>query len=215
MGPTLIGKQAPSLSLTNYNGDKYDFKPGQGFPTALFFYPKAGSYGCTRQVCQFRDALATREDFKNTRLQVVGISSDPVEKQARFVEKQNLTYPVLSDSEDEARKAYVVGKGLLGLVNARVTFLIDSDGTVRDVLDATMNYSAHAKFVAKWLASLPKEETAFAEEKVPPSPPEEAEPIAISTSEETASVEPVSMEGAETEESSLDIPRVSEHPPQL
>jgi thioredoxin-dependent peroxiredoxin len=42
-----------------------------------------------------------------------------------------LQYPVLSDTKGEARKAYHVGKGILGLVDARVTVVIDSKGIVR------------------------------------------------------------------------------------
>lgn len=59
---SLIGKQAPSLTLTNYNGDPYTLTPGKnGVPIALFFYPKSGSYGCTKEACQFRDALAGKQ----------------------------------------------------------------------------------------------------------------------------------------------------------
>lgn len=148
----LVGKPAPPLSLPNANGDIYTMTPGaNGAPIALFFYPEAGSFGCTKEACQFRDALAEKELYKRTNVEIVGISKDSVEKQKAFVEKEKLTYPVLSDASGEARKAYHVGKGLMGLTDARVTFFIDSKGVVRDVLDTTVNYNAHAKFVTKWL----------------------------------------------------------------
>lgn len=74
----LLGQPAPALSLPNSEGTTYEYKPGaQGKPSAIFFYPKAGAcsrlptsclvsyrgvyagtYGCTREVCAFRDALA-------------------------------------------------------------------------------------------------------------------------------------------------------------
>jgi len=91
-------------------------------------------------------------------VQIIGISKDTVEKQKAFVEKEKLSYPVLSDASGEARKAYHVGKGLMGLTDARVTFFIDSKGVVRDVLDTTVNYGAHAKFVTKWLDKVEAEE---------------------------------------------------------
>ena len=89
----------------------------------------------------------------NDKVRVVGISQDAVEKQKQFVEQHKLPvrltfdggcrivpslvqYPVLSDSNGEARKAYHVGKGLLGLVEGRVTFIIDKDGMLRCVLCA-------------------------------------------------------------------------------
>ncbi|KAJ3555616.1 hypothetical protein NM688_g2474 [Phlebia brevispora] len=156
----LVGKPAPALSLPDANGETYDLTPeSAGVPIALFFYPKSGSYGCTREACDFRDAwLVGREIFKTSKALVVGVSADPVEKQKEFVDRQKLTYPVLSDSKGEARKTYHVGKGLLGLVDARVTFIIDKEGVVRDVLDSTMNYGAHVKFVNKWLERLEEEE---------------------------------------------------------
>jgi len=158
---TLIGKPAPSISLPNSDGEQFTLKPGEkGIPIALFFYPKSGSYGCTKEACQFRDAMAEKETFKSTKAQIVGISPDPVDKQALFVEKQKLTYPVLSDEKGDGRKTYGVGKGIFGLSDARVTFIIDGKGIVRDALDATMNYGAHSKFVSSWLDKLEAEKAA-------------------------------------------------------
>ncbi|KAI0770347.1 peroxiredoxin Q, partial [Fomes fomentarius] len=161
----LIGTNAPTLTLPGADGETYTLTPGtKGVPVALFFYPKSGSYGCTKEACQFRDALAEKDLFKRTKVEIVGVSSDPVDKQKAFVDKQKLTYPVLSDAKGEARKAYHVGKGLFGLAEtARVTFFIDQEGVVRDVLDTTLNYGAHVKFVTKWLDKLEAEEKTAAE----------------------------------------------------
>ncbi|CDO76104.1 hypothetical protein BN946_scf184649.g30 [Trametes cinnabarina] len=161
----LIDKPAPTISLPGADGETHTVTPGaKGVPTVLFFYPKSvdadqllgvratGTYGCTKEACQFRDALDKDNTFKEAGVEVVGISPDPVDKQKEFVDKHKLTYPILSDAKGEARKAYHVGKGLFGLAeSARVTFIIDSKGTVRDVLDTTLNYGAHVKFVTNWL----------------------------------------------------------------
>jgi len=153
---SLIGKPGPTFSAPNTSGETYDFTPGSaGTPTVLFFFPKAGSYGCSRQVCQIQ-ALTEKETFKRANVQIVGVSADSVEKQKEFVEKQKLTYPVLSDESGDARKAYVVGKHLFG-PSTRTTFVMDKSGTVRAVLDATMNFAAHAKFVNKELDKLEAE----------------------------------------------------------
>jgi peroxiredoxin Q/BCP len=156
----LIGKPAPSISLLNYDGESFTFTPGEkGVPAALFFYPQSGSFGCTKQACQFRDAVAQKDIFKPGKVQVIGISPDSVEKQKAFVEKEKLTYPVLSDEKKETFKAYGIGKGIWGLVPvARVTFIVDKKGVVRDGLDATMNYNAHSKFVETWLDKLEAED---------------------------------------------------------
>jgi len=170
-GHPLVGKPAPSISLPDAEGNTYTLTPGaNGVPIALFFYPKSGSFGCTKEACQFRDALAEKDLFKRTKVEIVGISPDPVEKQKAFVEKEKLTYPVLSDSNGEARKAYSVGKGILGFVDARVTFVIDSKGVVRDAHDATLNYNAHLKFVTKWLDKLEAEDKKASETSADPTP---------------------------------------------
>ncbi|KAH9854753.1 thioredoxin-like protein [Lenzites betulinus] len=192
----LLGKDAPPVSLPGIDGEIYTVTPGaKGVPIALFFYPEAGSLGCTKEACLFRDTLAggleqaygrTRAEndlFKRTKVDVVGISPDPVGKQKAFAEKQKLTYPVLSDTQGEARKAYHVGKGMYGLLpSARVTFFIDSKGVVRDVQEGAINYSAHVKLVNKWLERLEAEEKKAGEgaagptEETPALPTEAAPP---------------------------------------
>ncbi|THV05290.1 peroxiredoxin Q [Dendrothele bispora CBS 962.96] len=180
---SLIGKPAPSLTLPNYDGESYTVSPGKdSIPLVLFFYPRSGSFGCTKEACQFRDALAEKETFRNDKVRVVGISQDAVEKQKLFVEQHKLPYPVLSDAKGEARKAYYVGRGLLGLVEGRITFIIDKKGVLRDAFESTMNYSAHVKFVTRWLSKLE------AENDVPPPTATESAPptVAVSAPEATA-----------------------------
>ena len=59
MSRELIGKPAPSVTLQNENGESYTVTPGADqLPIILFFYPKAGTYGCTKEACYFRDAIA-------------------------------------------------------------------------------------------------------------------------------------------------------------
>lgn len=132
MSPSsLIGESASAFTLKNHDGEDYEFKPDSGAPTAIFFYPKSGSYGCTREACQFRDALVDNDAFKGSNLRVIGISPDSVQEQDTFVKKQKLTYPVLSDSAGEFRKLYGVGKGMMGLTEARTTYFVDSKGIIR------------------------------------------------------------------------------------
>jgi len=153
----LVGHKAPSLTLNDAKNEPYTLSPGSnGVPMAVFFYPEAGSMGCTREACDFRDALAT-DLFKRSKCEVVGISGDKVTKQKKFVDEQGLNYPVLADVDGEAHKAYQTGKGLLGLTPPRITFIIDKNGIVRDVYDSVIIFNQHAKFVTKWLEKLETE----------------------------------------------------------
>ncbi|KAF5315483.1 hypothetical protein D9619_007225 [Psilocybe cf. subviscida] len=164
----LIGKTAPSFTLKNYDGKAFTFTPGaNGLPTALFFYPESGSKLCTKQACQFRQAIVEKDTFSPSKVHIVGISPDSVEKQKKFVADNKLTFPVLSDSDKSTFKTYQIGRGIMGLLPvSRVTFIVDKKGScqalilthsIRDALDATVNYGAHAKFVEKWLDQLETE----------------------------------------------------------
>ncbi|KAH9969648.1 peroxiredoxin Q [Russula dissimulans] len=149
---SLIGKPAPALSLPNADGTTYEYKPGvDGKPTAIFFYPAAGTYGCTREVCSFRDALNEKVEFKDSGIHVIGIAPDPIAAVKSFATQYNVTYPMLSDASGEARKAYSVGRGLMGLSEGRVTFFIDSQGTVRETFDSVINFNGHVKAVSRAL----------------------------------------------------------------
>ncbi|KAJ6584938.1 peroxiredoxin Q [Mycena capillaripes] len=186
---TLIGKPAPSITLPNYDGESLTVNPGEkGLPIAIFFYPKSGSMGCTKEACQFRDAIAEKDTFKAGKVEVIGISPDSVEKQKAFVEKNKLTYPVLSDSKGEAAKAYGVGKGLFGFSQlARVTVIIDAKGNIRDTVEGTLNYGAHSKFVTKWLDKLEAEAKAA---EPTPAETEIPAPAAVEAAVAAAPAEP-------------------------
>jgi len=120
-------------------------------PTAIFFYPTSGTYGCTKEACDFRDAMKGNEVFKRTNCQVIGISAQSPQRQKAFVDEHGLPYPILSDESGEARKAYKVSKGLMGLSEGRTTFYIDSTGVVKEAYDSVLNFHEHTKFVQRWL----------------------------------------------------------------
>ncbi|WWD20837.1 hypothetical protein CI109_105314 [Kwoniella shandongensis] len=155
---TLIGKPAPHLELPAIpNGELYKLPIGEK-PIALFFFPAAGTMGCTMEACSFRDAQVENIVFKrNPELAVVGISGDPTTKQASFADQHKLPYPIICDQDGIARKAYGVGKAFLGLTPGRETFFIDQKGVVRGVCDKSIDVKGHIKFVEEHLRQLEKE----------------------------------------------------------
>ncbi|KAG8796159.1 hypothetical protein FRC12_003750 [Ceratobasidium sp. 428] len=159
-GPkSLIGKPAPAVTLSSATGEQFELSPAtSGQPTVIFFFPAAGTYGCTKEACSFRDALSSNPLYKTHNVQIVGISGDAVAKQKSFVDAQGLPFPMLCDVDGAARKAYLVGKGMLGLTEARVTFCVDKEGVVRELFDSVLSFNAHEKHVTKWLATLPTPE---------------------------------------------------------
>jgi thioredoxin-dependent peroxiredoxin len=112
-------------------------------PVALFFYPAAGTRGCTREACHFRDLATEFADVGATR---VGISTDPVDKQKKFSDNHHFDYPVLSDAAGTVATAFGVKRGLLGkfMPVKRTTFVIDTDRKVLDVIGSELNFNVHA-----------------------------------------------------------------------
>ncbi|MGE2834570.1 peroxiredoxin [Mycobacterium sp. SMC-4] len=112
-------------------------------PMVLFFYPAAMTPGCTREACHFRDLAS---EFAAVGATTVGISADPVAKQATFADQQGFGYPLLSDSDGVVASRFGVKRGLLGKLMPvkRTTFVIDTDRTVIDVISSELNMNAHA-----------------------------------------------------------------------
>src|ERR1700757_3178585 len=112
-------------------------------PVVLFFYPAAMTPGCTKEACHFRDLAA---EFAAVGANRVGISVDPVQKQAKFADMQNFDYPLLSDTEGTVATQFGVKRGLLGklIPVKRTTFVIDTDRTVLDVISSELSMDTHA-----------------------------------------------------------------------
>ncbi|OBH06079.1 peroxiredoxin [Mycobacterium sp. E1747] len=114
-----------------------------GGPVVLFFYPAAMTPGCTKEACHFRDLAA---EFAAVGANRVGISADPVRKQAKFADMQKFDYPLLSDTEGTVATQFGVKRGLLGklLPVKRTTFVIDTDRTVLNVISSEFSMDTHA-----------------------------------------------------------------------
>jgi len=112
-------------------------------PVVLFFYPAAMTYGCTKEACHFRDLA---QEFAAVGASRVGISVDPVAKQAEFADTQRFDYPLLSDADGAIAAQFGVKRGLLGklIPVKRTTFVIDTDRKVLDVISSEVSMDTHA-----------------------------------------------------------------------
>ena len=121
-----VGDKAPAVSATTDAGTTLNLAEvyAKNNYTLVWFYPKALTGGCTKQGCSLRDASA---DLKKLGVAVIGVSTDPVEKQKEFKEKNNFDYPLLADTDKKVVKAF----GQAGIAMAsREAFLIDRSGRV-------------------------------------------------------------------------------------
>ncbi|GAB3567797.1 thioredoxin-dependent thiol peroxidase [Spelaeicoccus albus] len=127
-----VGDKAPAFSLENADGETVSPADYAGRNVVVYFYPKAGTPGCTTEACDFRDNLASLSAIG---YDVVGISPDDRASIAEFARNEHLTFPLLADPDASVAKAYgAYGEMTFGdkTFNGvlRSTFVIGSDGRV-------------------------------------------------------------------------------------
>jgi peroxiredoxin Q/BCP len=126
------GDPAPDFTLPTADGGSVTLSDLRGQHVVVYFYPAAGTPGCTKQACDFRDSLASLQGHG---YQVVGVSPDGVAKLASFVEAEALTFPMASDPDKAVLEAWgawgeksLYGKTVTGVI--RSTVVVDPEGTV-------------------------------------------------------------------------------------
>jgi len=130
-----VGQPAPDFTLPSDSGEPVRLSQFRGSPVVLYFYPKDGTPGCTREACAFRDL---KQELVKLGAVILGVSPDGVESHKKFREKFNLNFPLLADVDHSVAEAYGAwrektrfGKKSMGI--QRSTFLIDANGVVRKV----------------------------------------------------------------------------------
>ncbi len=98
----------------------------RGQPVLVFFYPKAGTPGCTKEACAFRDVW---QKYQTAGVRIVGVSHDSVADQAAFAREHGFTFPLVSDSDGKWGQAFGVPLRLWKFYS-RVSFLIGRDGKI-------------------------------------------------------------------------------------
>ena len=132
MSQVSLGKTVPNFTGVTTDGE-FKLADYRGKNIVLYFYPKDNTPGCTIESKGFRDHL---KDFEKLNTVIVGVSRDSVKSHCKFIEKQDLNFPLISD-EDEAichlfdviKEKSMFGKKYMGIV--RSTFLIDEKGVLQ------------------------------------------------------------------------------------
>ena len=124
--PLKVGDKAPVVSAVTDDGKTINL--GDVYKkndyTLVWFYPRALTGGCTKQGCSLRDASA---EFKQKGVAIVGVSTDPVEKQKEFKEKNNFPFPLIADTDKTVIKAFGQAGGPAA---SREAYLVDRQGKV-------------------------------------------------------------------------------------
>lgn len=165
-----------SITLHDQANTPHTLADYRGRPLVLYFYPRDGTPGCTREACAFRDAWSR---YTEANVQVVGVSTDDVESHREFAEEHEIPFPLLADEDAALAEAFGV-KRHLGMAS-RVTFLVDAEGIVRGVIE-DVDPGVHADEVLAQVRTLGL--------IVPPAPASSAEPTPASPAEPTAAHAP-------------------------
>jgi peroxiredoxin Q/BCP len=131
-----VGQTAPDFEAKDQNGEKITLSQYKGKKVVLYFYPRDNTPGCTAQACDLRDNI---ERLADNGYQVIGVSTDSEAKHRNFIEKYDLPFPLIADTDNAVHELYGTwqlkknyGKEYMGTV--RTTFIIDEQGKVSDVI---------------------------------------------------------------------------------
>ena len=122
-------QQLPNLNVNSTQGS-FNLTALKGNYSLLYFYPKDLTPGCTTQAQDFRDLSA---DFEQLNVKIYGISRDSLKRHEKFIEKENIPFALISDTEEAMCRQFDViktknmyGKQVQGI--ERSTFLFNTHG---------------------------------------------------------------------------------------
>lgn len=129
------GNKAPDFSVKDQDGNKVKLSDFKGKKVVLYFYPKDDTPGCTKQACSLRDGFPK---LKQNNIEVLGVSIDDEESHQKFIEKYDLPFTLLADTDKKVVNKYGVygeknmyGRKYMG--TKRMTFLIGEDGKIKKI----------------------------------------------------------------------------------
>jgi thioredoxin-dependent peroxiredoxin len=142
----VAGDAAPEFTAPDQEGRPVRLADLRGGPVVLYFYPKAGTAGCTRESVAFAQL---HQSLASKGVRIIGVSVDDVVRQKQFAEECALPFPLLSDASREIARSY----GVLGAFGhaKRVTFLLGPDGRILEVVESMLPGPHIERARARWL----------------------------------------------------------------
>lgn len=143
-----IGDKAPERLGLNEKGEEVLLSNYRGKKVILYFYPKDNTSGCTAEACSLRDNYST---LREQGYEVIGVSVDSAASHQKFIDKYQLPFNLIADTEHELVKAMGVwgeksmyGRKYMGTF--RTTFIIDENGVVEQIyLPKQIKTSTHGE----------------------------------------------------------------------
>lgn len=132
-----VGDQAPDFLVNDQNENPVKLSNFKGKKVVLYFYPKDNTPGCTAESCNLRDNYSA---LQKAGYEVLGVSKDSEKSHTKFIEKFQLPFTLLADTELDIHKKYgtwveksMYGKKYMG--TARTTFLINEEGIIDEIIE--------------------------------------------------------------------------------
>ena len=130
------GQPAPNFSGENENGETISLSDYKGKKLVLYFYPKDNTPTCTKEACNLRDNFA---ELKAEGYEIVGVSPDSKRKHQNFINKFELPFPLIADTDTKIIQDYgawgekqMYGKKYMGVL--RTTFIINEEGIIERII---------------------------------------------------------------------------------
>lgn len=132
-----IGDQAPDFSSIDQEGRTINLQDYKGKKVVIYFYPKDNTPGCTAQACNIRDNY---ESILANDIVIFGVSADSEEKHQKFIEKFDLPFPLLADTDKNLLNAFGVWgeKKFMGKIYDgihRTTFLLNENHVIVGIIE--------------------------------------------------------------------------------
>lgn len=132
-----VGDQAPDFVSTDQDGQNVKLSDFKGRKVVLYFYPKDNTPGCTAEACNLRDNY---NQFISGGYEILGVSSDSEKSHQKFIEKYDLPFRLLADTDKDIHEKYGtwVEKSMYGrkyMGTARITFVIDEEGKIEKIIE--------------------------------------------------------------------------------
>lgn len=132
-----VGDVAPDFSVNDQNDNPVKLSDFKGKKVVLYFYPKDNTPGCTAEACNLRDNY---QALQKAGYEVLGVSKDNEKSHQKFIDKFELPFTLLADTEKDIHEKYGtwVEKSMYGrkyMGTARVTFIIDENGKIEEIIE--------------------------------------------------------------------------------
>ena len=131
-----VGDKAPEVLGINEKGEEIRLSDYKGKKIVLYFYPKDMTSGCTAQACNLCDNYS---ELRKAGYEVIGVSVDNEKSHQKFIEKNNLPFPLIADTDKKLVEQFGVwgeksmyGRKYMGTF--RTTFIINEEGVIERII---------------------------------------------------------------------------------